>query len=110
MTTSINIQKSSINIISQLLKLEGKQFSQPTWFKKTAVNFKKKFGIELQGAPLIFVANGCIWKLSFIQGNYSAKLGGHKFESADYLPIVGCKNKFKRMERLDIYNKIYNIK
>lgn len=106
MTNSIKIiGKSNINIIAQLLKFEGKTNSNSILYKKTASNFKKKFGVDLATAPIIFTANECIWKLS--HSTYTHK--GRTYEYADYLPIVGCKSFFKRMERMDIYNKYYNI-
>lgn len=102
MTNQINICKSRINVISQLLKFEGELNQQPILYKKTAKAFKSKFGIELQNAPVIFTAEGIIWKLSHMTYVHN----GRKFETAEYLPIIGCGEKFKRLDRSDIYNKI----
>lgn len=93
MTTSINIQASRINILSQLLKFEGQTNQQPILYKKTAISFRKRFGIDLKDAPIIFVKHGCMWKLSHI----TYKSQGRTYESADYLPIVGCADKFQRL-------------
>ena len=106
MENSINIQKSNINVIAQLLKLEGLTNQKPILYNQTSKIFKRKFGIELAGCPIVFTANKIIWKLSHI--TYVHR--GRTFESADYLPVVGCGDKFKRIDRTDIYNKIYNIK
>jgi hypothetical protein len=99
-------EKININIIYQLLKFEGKNNNNQIIYKKTAKNFKKKYGVDLASAPIIFTAKNCIWKLSHITQRWE----GITYEYADYEPIVGCKNFFKRMERMDIYNKYYNIK
>ena len=110
MNYAINIKSSRANIISQLLKFEGQRFSKEVWFKKTNSNFKKAYGIELKDAPVIFVADKMIWKLSFIQSRHSSNLGGQRYEKAEYLPIVSCSDKFKRLERQDIFKKIYGKK
>ena len=95
MNASVNIQgKSQINIIWQLLKLEGKTNEKPVLYKKTATAFKKAYGIELENAPLIFVKNGSIWKLSHITYTHN----GRTYEAANYLPFVHCGDKFKRLE------------
>lgn len=99
-TTNTKIEilnRSTINVIAQLLKFEGFTNGNEVWFKKTAISFKKKYGFELKDAPIIFKKDGCIWKLSHIKSNYSPKNGGRRFEIADYLPIVSVGNKFDRL-------------
>jgi hypothetical protein len=98
MNTNINIQASKVNVIMQLLKFEGAQNNNSILYKSTNTKFKRKFGIELTDAPIIFTAKNCIWKLSHRTHTWN----GRTYEYADYLPIVGCKHLFKRIERLDI--------
>jgi CRISPR/Cas system CMR-associated protein Cmr5 small subunit len=93
--------KSKFQVLQSTLNLEG-NFEGNLIFKKTEKSFKKRYGIELQNAPLVFVQNGFIWKMSFIQSTYST---GRKMEIVDYLPMIEVKDKFKRLERNDI--KIY---
>lgn len=98
MTYSINIKASKVAIINELIsKYDGKTHQTPTWFKKTTANFKKKYGFDLIGAPVIFKADGMIWKLSFIQSRYPSNLGGQRWEKAEYLPIVSCGKFFERL-------------
>lgn len=95
----VDITKSKVNIINQLLcDYEGKKHTATPLYKKTIVSFKKKYGIDLQGAPIIFSAGGVLWKLSYTV--YQHK--GHTFESVTYLPIIACGDKFKRIARPDI--------
>lgn len=93
MNTSINISKSSINTIGQLLSFEGKTNENEILYKKTANAFKRRYGIELENAPIVFVKHNTIWKLS----HFTYKSMGRTYESAEYLPIVGCKDKFQRL-------------
>jgi len=96
---TIDISNSKVKIIHSLTaKYEGENHQTPVWFKKTAEKFKKQYGFELIGAPIIFKADGMIWKLSFIQSNYPAHLGGRKWEKAEYLPIIGCGKFFDRLK------------
>lgn len=95
---SLDTTASRINVINQLLKLESATNFKEPFFKRTAAAFKKKYGFDLVGAPIIFKAQGFIYKLSFIQGNYSKNLGGRKWERAEYLPIVEVGDKFSRLE------------
>lgn len=99
MNYQINIQnQSQVNIIRQLLAFEGKANQQDVWFKKTASKFKRKYGFDIFGAPLIFKAGDMIYKLSFIQSNYPKHLGGRRYEMVQYLPIVRVGEFFKRLE------------
>lgn len=99
METTINILgKSQINIIRQLLRHQGKVNDQPVLYKKTANAFRRTYGVGLELAPIIFVANESIYKLS----HFTYKSRGRIFETASYLPIVRCGNYFKRLERKDI--------
>lgn len=98
MTYAINISQSKVAIIRDLVtNYEGKTHQTQPWFKKTAANFKKRYGFDLIGAPVIFKAEGMIWKLSFLQSRYPSHLGGHRWEKAEYLPIVSCGNFFERL-------------
>lgn len=98
MNYSINLTQSKVAIIRELVKnYEGKKHQGKPLFKKTEVNFKKRYGFDLVGAPVIFKADEIIWKLSFIQSRYSSKLGGQRWEMAEYLPIVSCGKFFERL-------------
>ena len=94
---TIDCTKSKIAIIADLLKFEGIYYTGEIWFKKTESSFKKKFGFDLKNAPIVFKKGDMLYKLSHIKSNYSKKLGGRKFEIADYLPIVSVGNKFERL-------------
>lgn len=99
MSTSIDLRTSSkMQIIAQLLKLKGQTNGNVVLYKKTAVEFKNKFGIELSDAPVVFTAKQFIWKLVHI--TYKHK--GRTYESATYHPIVGCANFFQSIQRNDI--------
>lgn len=84
---------SNIAQIAQLLILKGLKNQTPIVYKKTATSFKREYGIDLKNAPLIFVKHNTIWKL--IHHNFEHR--GRIVESAKYLPIVGCKDKFKSL-------------
>lgn len=98
MTTTINIKKSKTGIIKDLLNFEGKTNKTKILYKKTAKEFKREFGIELENAPIIFVKHRSIWKLSII--TYISR--GRTYETATYNPIVSCADKFKRLESAEI--------
>lgn len=102
MKTTIDIRMSDIAIINRLLKLEGATNTTPILYKKTAKEFKRKFGVDLQNAPMVFTAHECMWKLSHMTYTFR----GRVYEKADYLPIVGCRGFFTRMDRTDIYNRM----
>lgn len=95
MKTTINLQKSNINVINQLLSLEGETNANQVRYKKTAIDFKKRHGIDLEKAPIVFVKHDHIWKLS----HYTYQSTGRTFETAEYLPIVKCGSKFQRLEK-----------
>jgi hypothetical protein len=76
--------KSKFQVLQSTLNLEG-NFEGNLIFKKTEKSFKKRYGIELQKAPIVFVQNGFIWKMCFIQSTYST---GRKLELVYYLPMV----------------------
>lgn len=103
MSFPINIQNSQVSIIRQLLAYSETKNEKKPFFKKTEKAFKKKYGIDLVGAPVIFKRGGFIYKLSFMQDNYPSHLGGRKWEDADYLPIVSVGKFF---ERLNFENQI----
>lgn len=94
----IDIKKSKINIITQLLQYESQHNTIKPHFKKTAKLFQKRYGFDVVGAPIIYKAGTVIYKLSFMQGNYSAKLGGHRYEVVQYFPIVDVGGKFERLK------------
>ena len=97
---SINISQSNVAIIRDLISnYEGKTHQIKPWFKKTEVEFKKRCGFDLINAPVIFKAEGMIWKLSFTQSRYPSNLGGHRYERACYLPIVSCGKYFDRLNK-----------
>ena len=94
---------NKIEIIRNLIHLENKKNEKEVIYKKTASSFKKKYGVELSTAPMVFVSNSIIWKLS----HHSYKYSGRTHESAEYLPIVGCQDFFKRMENPKIKLELY---
>jgi len=85
-------------IILNLLKLENKTNETEVVYKKTAKEFKKEFGIELENAPIIFVKHRNIWKL--YHTTYVSR--GRTYETATYHPIVSCNDHFKRLENNEI--------
>ena len=94
----INLNNSRVAIIRNLINnYEGKNNEIVPWYKKTSSTFKKRFGFDIIGAPVIFKANDMIYKLSFIQSNYPSHLGGRKYEVVDYLPIITVGKYFDRL-------------
>lgn len=94
---TINLQASRINIISQLLKYKGTYNTITPLFKKTAIAFKRKYGFDIIGAPIVFKSNGFIYKLSFMQDRHSKRCGGRRWEQAEYLPYVEVGDKFEHL-------------
>ena len=92
---------SNIAIIRKLLtNYEGKVFTENIIYKKTAIQFKRRYKINLLGVPFIFVQNGTMYKLFY--NTYTWK--GRVTEKAEYLPFVNVKDKFKRLENKIIVN------
>lgn len=57
-------------------------------YKKTAIDFKRKYGIDFIGAPMVFKKDDLLWKLQYICTEFSGK----KVESASYIPVMNAKN------------------
>lgn len=86
--------KSNIQTIFSLLKLKGKTNKKEILYKKTEKEFKKKYGIKLENAPLIFKKHNCLYKLSHI----TFVTRGRKREHASYQPCVAVKDKFDELQ------------
>lgn len=68
-----------------------------TKFDASQVKFKKTFkqaeklGVDLNNTNQYFKKDGIVWKVSFVSGNYSKKLGGKYFESIQLHPFLSLK-------------------
>ena len=85
-------------MIFNLIPLFGKSNEQAPIFKKTSRDFKRKYGIDLVGAPVVFKKNGFLWKLQYICTDFK----GRKIESASYTPIADVKTAWESITRTDI--------
>ena len=90
--------KTKFMPIRELLKYKGKTHGKPTLYKNTGIRFKRKYGIELQGAPIIFMKHNMIWKLSHREYFYPAT--GKTHETAEYSPVVELSAQFGAFDDL----------
>jgi hypothetical protein len=81
-----------------MLQFFGKTNTQPSVYKKTSRDFKRKYGIDFTGAPIVFKKHDIIWKLQYTCFYFK----GRKVESAHYIPQVNVKNRFNSILRTDI--------
>ena len=85
-------------VISNLIQFFGKSNTQTPAFKKTSRDFKRKYGIDFVGAPVVFKKDGIVWKLQYICTSFK----GRKVESASYIPVADVKTAWSSISRTDI--------
>lgn len=61
-------------------------------FKKTIKDFKKKYKIDANNTNQYIKKDGYYWKIYFISGYYSKKLGGRYFEEINMYPVYKALN------------------
>ena len=81
----------------QALKTKG-QVLGATKYKKTAIAFKKRYGIEIENAPCVFVQDGYMYEFKLRQLAHK----GRTMEVVYFNPIIEVGNKFKSLVRNDI--------
>jgi hypothetical protein len=85
-------------VISSMIQFFGKTNTQPSVYKKTSRDFKRKYGIDFTGAPIVFKKHDIIWKLQYVCTYFN----GRKVESAYYVPQVEVKHAFNAILRNEI--------
>lgn len=89
---------TKVSIIASLVPFFYTSNSQVVFYKKTANDFRRKYGIDIAGAPMVFKKNGILWKFQYVTDVFR----GRKFESAMYVPMVNVGNKYESLSRTDI--------
>jgi len=85
----LNLNCSRTQLAIQILSQHSEKVTRAPIFKKTNTSFRKKYGIDILGAPYFVRRGTTIFHLAYITDQ--------KFEIAEYLPLTDMGNLMERV-------------